>query len=179
MILAIDPGHEGGAVLLDGRGLPVAWWSWKPLDRKSGRVYAIDRSDAAWDRITVRTLAGVGAELALSLREERQSGLHLVAEGLFVHPGARGGRAHAAIELGKSVGWLTAPLLESALSYEEPRSAVWRPAVLGPGSNASSDIAEARALALWSRRWTGPPCPDPHVAEAYCIGWWRHTRRAA
>lgn len=176
MILAIDPGHQGGAVLLDDHGSPVAWWAWRKLRRKEADVYGLDYSRPIWgDRRYTRTLAGIGGLLALDVARWG-SEYHLVAEGLFVHPKWRG---DTAIDLGKSVGWLTAGLLETALSYEEPRADIWRPAVLGCRNREKSEVAERLALQLWASRWQGEPCDSPHVAEAYAMGWWRHTRRAA
>jgi hypothetical protein len=178
-VLGIDPGHDGAAVLLDGAGEPRWAGRWRPLKRtKDGVDYRVYRLD--WEPLggalyssEHRTVAGVGAALSAQVRIQLgEARLHLVAEGLFVFSMARG---DAGIELGKTVGWLTAGLLEHALSYDEPRARKWRPDVLGCNPAESSDEAERLALLRWRSRWSGHLANDAHVAEAECLAWYRWT----
>jgi hypothetical protein len=175
-VLGIDPGHDGAAVLLDEAGDPVWAARWRSLDRGKGkgqtphRVYRLDLQVGRDNEIVSsehRTLAGVGAELPRWVHPWQ---VHLAAEGLFVFSMAR---QSAAIELGRTVGWLTAGLREDALSYDEPSAAKWRPSVLGCQRHAKSDEAERLALLRWRARWSGALATDAHVAEAECIAWYR------
>jgi hypothetical protein len=174
-VLGMDPGHRGAADVLGETGAPMRAWSWRPLDRKSGRVYRIDDETAAGLQQTeVRHLALVGAAIGEALWQMEADGLlggwHLAVEGLFVHGMARG---DTAIELGRTVGWLTASFVHRALSYDDPRARKWRPAVLGCSPTASSDEAERLALMRWRARWAGELATDEHVAEADGIASYR------
>jgi hypothetical protein len=181
-ILTIDPGHHGAAVLEDTDGEARWAWRWVQLKRGTGKgqteyhVYRLDSEprDGVVSSSEHQTLGGVGAELARQLEGVLAGGrVHLVAEGLFVHSMAR---SETAITLGKMVGWLTAALLERALSYDEPKACEWRPVVLGCDPLVPSEHAERLALLRWGRRWSGELRDDPHVAEADCMG---HYRRVA
>lgn len=175
-ILDIDPGNHGGSVLLDEDCDPLWAWRWVQLKRTGADgklsliVYRLDSEPLGGGVSSTehRTLAGVGAELARQVGARLGSArVHLVAEGLFVHSMAR---SEAAITLGKEVGWLTAGLLESVLSFREPKACEWRPLVLGCDAYASSDLAERLALRRWATRWRGALATDPHVAEADAMG---------
>jgi hypothetical protein len=177
-VLGIDPGHDGAAALLDEAGAPVWAARWRPLKRGTGegqtpyRVYRLDLQpgrDAEVVSTEHRTLAGVGRELG---RWVEDGTVHLAAEGLFV---ASMARQDAAIELGKTVGWLTASIREYALSYDEPAARKWRPSVLGCSPAASSNEAERLALWRWRSKWAGALAEDAHVAEAECIAWYRRA----
>lgn len=173
--VGLDPGHRGGCVLLGDAGRPVAAWSWKPLERKSGRVYRLDEAHGPSQEAT--TIAGVGALLDLAVAELTMGeALHLAVEGLYVHPGVPG-RAPAALEIAKTIGWLTAGLIQRAVDVVEVKAAVWRPAVLGCSPRAKSDVAEAAALLRWRTLWSGDLVDDPHVAEAAAIGAWAIGQR--
>lgn len=173
--IGIDPGYVGGAVLLGDAGRPVAAWAWHRLKRKSGDVYRLDEANGP--AIETPHIAGVGALLCLAVCElTHGETLHLAVEGLYVHPGDLR-RAPAALEIAKTVGWLTAGLVQRASSYVEVKAAVWRPAVLGCSPRVKSDAAEALALLRWRTLWRGPLVDDPHVAESAAIGAWAVAQR--
>lgn len=171
-VLGIDPGVSGAAVLLDEQGDPCWALRWVALDRKAGRVYRIDCELRPFEVASteVRSLAGVGAYLG-SLVEPATA--HVAIEGLFVASMARQG---AALDLGRSVGWLTAYVREYALSYDDAVTAgEWRPAVLGCPRYTDSKEAERLALLRWRKRWGGELSEVAACAEADCIAWHRRT----
>lgn len=173
--IGVDPGHQGGAVLLGDAGRPVAAWAWKPLERKSGRIYRLDEANGP--SIETDHIAGVGALLNLAVCEiTHGEPLHLAVEGLFV-PYYDLRRSASALELARAVGWLTAGLVQRAASYVEVKASAWRPAVLGCRRNEKSEEAERRALVRWRTRWEGPLGDDAHVAEADAIGSWAVAQR--
>jgi predicted RecA/RadA family phage recombinase len=185
--LGLDPGVQGGAVLLGDAGRPVAAWAWKPLERKAGRVYRLD--EAHGPSIEATTIAGVGSLLNVAVCELTHGEvLHLAVEGLFVArpskklPGAKsrrgaGASIPTALELARTVGWLTAGLVQRAASVVMPKASDWRPAVLGCSAYATSDEAERLALLRWRTLWSGDLVDDPHCAEAAAIGAWALAQR--
>lgn len=173
-MLGVDPGHDGAAVLLEGDGAPICAWSWRKRTRKGGTIYALKTEIAVGGLVAEEMvyLTSIGAALVAGLRAARLRP-HLVVEGLFVH---RKASPNTAIELGRTVGWLTAALLPVCESYHDSAIAgEWRPAVLGCAPNAGSDEAERLALLRWGTRWTGELASDPHVAEADAIAWYRRV----
>jgi predicted RecA/RadA family phage recombinase len=185
--LGLDPGHTGGCVLLGDAGRPVAAWAWRPLERKSGRVYRLD--EAHGPSLESPTIAGVGSLLNVAVCELTHGEvLHLAVEGLFVArpskklPGAKsrrgaGASIPTALELARTVGWLTAGLVQRAASVVMPKASDWRPAVLGCSAYATSDEAERLALLRWRTLWSGDLVDDPHCAEAACLGAWAIAQR--
>lgn len=172
--LGIDPGHGGAACLVDARGLPVACWAWHRLERKRGAVYRLDSGTGS--SVETRTLAGVGLWLARHVEEVSPEPRHLAVEGLYMPDDLD--RARSVLELARTVGWLTAGLLEDALSVVQPTAAVWRPAILDVPPNCGSDKAERAALLRWRAMWRGTHLrTDPHVAESACIAAWAIMNR--
>lgn len=170
-VLGIDPGVAGGAALLDEDGGALWACRWVPLDRKAGRVWRVDHQGYGEPKVSieVRSLAGVGVVLGLHVEPGK---VHLAVEDLYV---ASMARQDAAIALGRSVGWLTAHLVDVVLSYSQVRARKWRPAVLGCSPATSSDDAEELALQRWRPRWVGELREVAAVAEADCIAWYRRT----
>lgn len=174
--IGVDPGHTGGAVLLGDAGRPVACWAWRKLKRKGGDVYRLDEANGPSQEVA--TIAGVGALLDQAVAEITREPLHLAVEGLFVPPGGRfAASVPTAIELARTVGWLTAGLIQRAASVVMPKASDWRPVVLGCRNRAPSDEAERLALIRWRTLWSGPLADDPHVAEAAGIGAWAVAQR--
>lgn len=173
--IGVDPGHQGGAVLLGDAGRPVAAWAWHPLRRKSGRAYRLVEADGPTQEAA--TIAGVGALLDAAVGEITMGDvLHLAVEGLYVHPKIPG-MVPTALEIAKTVGWLTAGLLQRTVDLVEVKAAVWRPAVLGCSAFAKSEEAERLALMRWRTMWSGDLVDNPHCAEAAAIGAWAMAQR--
>lgn len=180
-MLGIDPGHEGAAVLLDPGGrLALASWSWQRMEGRTVRPPYVLQSTVA-PECERASLHAVGCDIAWHMHELGLAPAMCV-EGLFVHPELS---KETAIELGRTVGLLTGPLL-GVISEQlpSPVARTWRPAVLGIPSNSSSEKADAAAL-----RWVvtmglaeslGALANVPHVAEASGIATWgrMHTRPA-
>jgi hypothetical protein len=173
--LGLDPGHDGGSVLQDSAGRPVACWSWRQRKRKGVVIFlVVESSPAPCPPRELGSLAGVGSLLDERVSRWSSGGLHLVVEGLYVDSASR---AQAALELARAVGWLTAAVIQRSLSVAQPRARVWRPAILGCPPNASSDLAERIALIRWQARWDGELLDDPHVAEADAMASWGVMQR--
>lgn len=172
-ILGMDPGHTGAAFLLspDGRRSLGAWY-WRRMEGRTVRPPYVLQSTVAPD-CERASLHAVGCDIAWHLHELGLAPA-LCVEGLFVHPELS---KETAIELGRTVGLLTGPLLGVvSAQLPSPVARTWRPAVLGIPSNSSSEKADAAAL-----RWVvtmglaeslGALAAIPHVAEASAISEW-------
>lgn len=172
--IGVDPGYRGGAVLLGDAGRPVAAWAWHRLKRKSGDVYRLDEANGP--TLETPTIAGVGALLDLAVSEITREPLHLAVEGQYVDR-RRLGTVPTTLELARVAGWLSAGLMQRAVSVVHPLASQWRPAVLGVSAYATSRAAEAKALLRWRTLWRGDLADDPHVAEAACVGAWAVGQR--
>jgi hypothetical protein len=154
-------------------------WRWHQLPRKGGSVYDLrDESQAGLRQTEVPHLAVVSAAIEQALFACERDGLigrwHLAVEGLFVHPLLS---KQTAIELGRTVGWLTSALVAQALTYHDSAMArEWRPAVLGVDSYCKKERADALSVQRLGSRWRGELAADGHVADADCIAWHRRTQ---
>jgi hypothetical protein len=197
-VLGVDPGHEGGAVLLVGSRVAAAL-AWRRLSRKSGDVYATTSLDG--DEQTEPSLHGVSmrilSELAgarVAARAERHAfdlsapWYHLVVEGLFARPGLA---LHGVTSLAEATGEVTGPLRSAAISVERPKASEWRAAVLPKRWGTKSEDAERAAMVLCRALHpslgdflVGEPGPGgrpspcwPHVVEAACIARWGQAQQ--
>lgn len=175
--LGVDPGHTGGAVLLEPSGLDVRMVTAWRRTRRKGHPYIVTQrfraSGGRWVQMdhVVSHLGAVGRVLAGVLTAD---GAALCCEGISLH---RKAAPATAIELGRTVGLLTAPLLDRVSAVlDEPLASQWRPAILGLPGNASSDDSEkaARSLIVAQRIEArfGLLLDDGHVAEAFAIARW-------
>lgn len=195
-VLGIDPGHDGGAVLLGEGRVALAVLAWRRLHRKSGDVYATMNLDG--DEQAEPSLHGVAqrisAELAgarVSFRDERYAydlsapWYHLAVEGLFARPGLA---LHGICSLAEATGEVTGPLRQAAISEVRPKASEWRSAVLARGWGRTSEEAERAALRLCQARlptlglFLSSRLKDglvqplwPHVCEAAAIALHRRT----
>ena len=188
VIVAIDPGDDGGAVVgePDKGKHALGVFRWRKSEAKSGG-YNLSRSG----RPTVRvlTLHDVGQAIADFVGAR---GCFLVCEGLFVprppvnmakHGKKYTGQVRHVLTLAESTALLYGPCLPRAVKLLRPTAAVWRPEILGLSPNASSDLSEKRAIMAMTQ--ARPPlvaglgewATDPHVAEAACIYRWGHLRQ--
>jgi hypothetical protein len=173
--LGLDPGKQGGAVLLGDAGRPVACWAWHPLKRKSGDVFRL--TEAHGPSLESPTIAGVGSLLNVAVCElTHGETLHLAVEGQYVDR-RRLGTVPTTLELARVAGWLSAGLVQRAASVAYPLASQWRPAVLGLSAYATSEASERAALLRWRTLWRGDLADDPHVAEACAIGAWAVAQR--
>lgn len=187
MTLAIDPGHIGGAVLLDPTGRRVLLaWAWARSERIGGTVYRLRRQHGT--TIEPATLHDVGERIRKDMAQLCPE-YHLVVEGLFCP--AQGeheelhkylGRVSRVIELAQAAALVYGPLLSEAAQVDRPLASQWRPEVLQLSGSCSSDLAEERAMAALSGDrplvvGLGELAHDPHVAEAACQAVWGHRLR--
>lgn len=176
-VLGIDPGHDGGACLLEpsGRRSRRAW-TWHRT-RRSVQPYDFCTDDAERQPFEGQqpTLYGVGCAIARELQQLPWP-VALIVEGLSVH---RKASPDVAIELGRTVGLLTGPLLPSiSRVLASPLASSWRPVVLGIAGNASSEDSERAARRMCEAtglsHGMGSLIENPHACEAMAIarmGW--------
>lgn len=191
-ILGVDPGADGGAVLLDptGRRAVVAW-SWRQRKRRGAVVYVLEvvEGGASAAAPTPRdTVHGVARTLQRAAKAQPYA---LSLEGLFVPRPPNGlvcrrgekrteaflGRSRHVITLAETTGQLLGPLASHAEAVWRPTAAVWRTDILGLPRNISSDAAERVAVAAMEGLIPmvadlGELSCDPHVAEAAAIARW-------
>lgn len=185
-VLAVDPGANGGAALVDGERV-LAWWAWTRLERKGGEVWRL-RYQVPWASWGAGELNFLNlGDVARTIREQLDLEPALVVEGLFVPRAAQGINIQSHTALAESAGWLMGGL-GLGVPVARPLASVWRPAVLGLRPSTPADQAEA--FAIKATRWADWP-GDPvgrlslaelgAVAEARLIGRWWLTcgRRAA
>jgi hypothetical protein len=184
-IVGIDPGKDGGAVVLapDGR-TALAAYRWRHSMRGWFNVRRVRRNQATPDA-RVSCLHSIGAAIAAELGGREAV---LAVEGLFSPRPAKGkpadgkylGQVARVIRLGEYAGQVFGPVQQYAAVTLRPSAGQWRPMVLGIAPNTESKKAEAAAILALTR--VRPPlvvglgelAKDPHVAEAACIarfGW--------
>lgn len=188
-VLGVDPGAEGGAVLLDVDGRTVLdWWLWRPRDRKDeARGWALwGHGWADWTEHV--SLSELGDEIAEDVDRQLEAGLvSLVVEGLFVPRPRDGltcwrgqreteaylGRVRSTLTLAENTAELMGPLRAAAVEIHRPKASTWRAAVLGLPRNVASDVAERTAIALCRATLRGlEEVEHPHLAEAACMAKW-------
>jgi len=190
-IVGIDPGRDGGAVILapDGRHVMAAFrWRHSASNWFNLRSVA---ANVAGPAVRVSSLGEVGAAIARRV----PAGCVLVVEGLFVPRVPKGrkpdakylGQVARIVTLGEYAGQVFGPASCRAVMTLRPTAGEWRATILGIPANSPSKFAEAHAIqALTKARpplvvGLGDLATDPHVAEAACIArWgWLKARQAA
>lgn len=179
IVLGIDPGHEGAAVLLvDGK--VVYAWTWKRYgEKKPARYYlsigALESMVGAPPLGATLTMGQIGGTIAYACDFGSYHGQldMLAVEGLFV-----GKDPPAALTLAELAGKVMGPLEDAARHIHRPQARQWRPRVLGLPPTASSVLSVRTAsLVLNVRRGLLPrwlALPDgmrynEHLLEAGCI----------
>ncbi|MCK5090504.1 MAG: hypothetical protein KAQ88_11050 [Hyphomicrobiaceae bacterium] len=192
-IVGIDPGRDGGAVVLapDGRHV-VAAYRWRHSVRGWFNLRTIAANQPG-PTVRVGSLGDVGAAI-----ERRIAGRDVVlcVEGLFVprpdkgkKPGAKYlGQVARVVTLGEYAGQVFGPAARHASVTFRPSAGQWRPLVLGIPASSPSKFAEEHAITALTRArpplvvGLGELAKDPHVAEAACIarfGWLKAKEAAA
>ena len=192
--LAIDPGLDGGAVLLSEDGqTAIAAYGW----RKADAGFTLRNANGL--RMRAKDLHDV-AEI---ISTDTHGAYLLVVEGLFVpraprpRPGQHwttrdrykaeqrySGRLAHLLTLAEVTGQLQGPLMGAAHRVERPLASTWRPDVLELPPNASSVASEQRAI--WAMNVRKPAlvkgldalAKDPHVCEAACMAVYGHRLQA-
>lgn len=181
-VLGIDPGHDGGAVLLasDGRTIHTAW-GWRRLtDRYS--VTELSAPGVPVEHYYSPSLHALSSRIAAAVAS-RQVPWVLAIEGLFIWPGRV---IDGIVELIEATGELKGPLADCASRVERPQASTWRAAVLPRGWGRASAESERAALSVC--RSTMRELAEfsmseqdaerrevplwPHVVEAACIARW-------
>lgn len=149
LVLGIDPGRVGGAVLRDADGAVVGWWTWSSLG--SG-VRLIGQSPALIGREELSRLSLldvgeiVGTRSLASRRGRTFAGL--VVEGLF----ALGVGAQPLIEgcgvlmEGLKRAGIPKPIARPPAVARSKKHIGWRSAVLGLPNKLDANRAEAEAI---------------------------------
>lgn len=169
MILGVDPGHSGAAVLLgsSARG-PVRAWTWARLSRADGPIYRLRSGEAEQE---IPTLYGVGVRIAA----EAGAWDALAVEGLFA-----GRNGSAAIELAEATGRLLAALEPGAARIYRPTWSQWAPAILAPGVRASSaSVTAAQPIWLAAHGIDSRALDPAHAWDAACIALYGLVREPA
>lgn len=145
--LGLDPGLDGGAVLLgpDGR-TTLHVWAWEQIGQSKSH-WSLWRDDEA--ALELSSLHEVGSLIATACRR-KDLPWQVYGEGLF----AWVGRLEVVVELAQAAGELIGPLRPWAARVERPLARDWRKVVLGGSAYQSSDLAEERA---WQRCAVGRP----------------------
>lgn len=185
-VLGIDPGHKGGAVLLDvASGSTLACWSWHKLSRKSGPVIRL-REEIGGPSLGSALVGDpiVGGHVEdLDPSDLHQAGsrirdtvenllgskpkVRLAVEGLF-------GKGLTLERLSWYAALVSGPCLEHAMGgIYRPLASHWRPLVLGIRPGVPADAAAQAALRLAPLRVPGLGefllREDEHTCEAGCI----------
>ena len=185
-IVSVDPGHDGGAVVLEASGRhAVAAVRW----RRNPRGYLV--RDLAGPSRKVPDLPSVGRVISRAIGPRR---FRLIVEGLFVPRPPKTlnaadrkavdrytGQVRHLLELAEAAALVYAQLVDERVEqFDRATAAVWRPAILGIPPNSPSKFAEEHAVRAVTK--VRPPlvdglaelATDPHVAEAACLaryGW--------
>lgn len=181
LTMAIDPGHDGAAVLLDGSGRrAVGAWGWHRREPAAGifvwDVVPFGLYHPGWDR-PMPSLHAIGVVLADACLE-LAAPFHLVVEGLFV-PKDR--EPEGALTLAEEAALVYGPLFDGAATLSRPLASTWRASVLRPRWGRSSKEAEAAARQGCIERGIAPSLgsllDNPHVCEAAMMAVWGHADR--
>lgn len=182
--LGIDPGNEGGAVLLEP--IEEGWralaaWYWRPCTRdkrKRWRVVEV-RPQPIGPRVVSEqiadTLGMVGRQIQL-LAVDRGQPYWLTVEGLW-------GRGRTLERLSWYAGLVAAAVeasCEGSADDVRPPANVWRRELLGLAPGTPAQVAEDAAV-VWAARNVGGLCELSgvgHVAEAAAIAAWRYQWEA-
>lgn len=145
--LGVDPGLDGGAVLLgpDGRRV-IDVWAWQQIGESKTRWNYWRGELGPWE---LPSLFEIGADIA-RICEGTGHPWQVYGEGLF----AWQGRLEVVVPLAEATGELLGPLRVSAAQVVRPLARDWRPVVLGGHAYQSSDLAEENA---WHRCAVGRP----------------------
>lgn len=176
--LGLDPGNEGGAVLLEvGTDAPwraVMAWHWRPCVRKGVRHWRLAIVAGGADLEFVEpTLGVVGQRIAGGAT----GGVpyRLTVEGLW-------GRGTTLERLSWYAGLVASPLESLATGGEvRPQANVWRRQVLGLPRSTGAEAAELAAVewAAANVEGLGRLSAVGHVCEAAAIAVWRSVHGAA
>jgi len=199
MVLGIDPGVSGGAVLLDRHRI-VAWWAWSEMKRRKDkqplpsawRLRASSSQHAELDSVWSAAYSIVCEARSMWLRApvlhppspEEVAPLRVAIEGLFV--GQRNGRLRVqdVLRLAETVGEIRAAVLSrlGTLPIARPPSRDWRPAAGIPAHTKRAE-AEARAIEIAEAELHWPETTTPRtkaergaVCEAALIARYLHAR---
>lgn len=191
--IGIDPGRDGGAVVLapDGR-TALAAYRWRRAKAVGFNVRHV-RLGEPTPFVRLSCLSTIGAAIA---RELGGRECVLAVEGLFVPRPAKGKKADAkyfgqvarVLTLGEYAGQVFGPVIPHAAVTFRPNAGEWRPAILGIPASSPSKFAEEHAITALTRArpplvvGLGELAKDPHVAEAACIarfGWLKAKQAAA
>ena len=146
--LGVDPGHDGGAVLmLDGR-LIVGAWSWRRRSRKAGKLYEVrwvQDDPAAWAILGEYPRLGDAMRAILGAAVDEP--YDLVVEGLLPHFKSS---KLSLISLGEATGCQVGVFTRGAARLWRPPAGEWRRRV-GLGTGKAWD--EARAVREATERW--------------------------
>lgn len=168
VILGVDPGHDGGAVLLRADGSALAWRWFDRRNRKKAAGYDL-RSDRGEEQRGL-SLYDVGRALALAAGG---TGYRAGVEGLYA-----GRNGATAIELAEATGRLLAGLEPGASAILRPPWTTWARAVVR-GSATTAALNAARPAWLAGRGITlAGLSDDDHVLDAACIAGWTAIQSA-
>ena len=177
--LGIDPGNEGGAVLLAPMGegwRALAAWHWRPCSRQKRRHWTLTTVCEGWDLEQIEPgLGTVGRRIQL-VAADRGQAYWLTVEGLW-------GRGRTLERLSWYAGLVAAAVeagCEGSADDVRPQANLWRKELLGLAPGTSAGDAESEAL-LWSVthvRGLGRLSTIGHVAEAAAIAAWRYQWEA-
>lgn len=169
LVLGVDPGHSGGAVLLrDGEHVERAW-AWRRRSRKAGKIYELRSvGEHSW------RIEGEFPRLADAMcwvLGDCPKPYDLVVEGLLPH---RKSSAQSLISLGEATGVQVGVFTQGAQRLWRPVASEWRRRLgLGVGRAWSEPHAVAEAEARWGlfSGWDRPRNKSAealrgHVAEA-------------
>ena len=174
-ILAIDPGADGGAVLLaaDGR-TAIDAWAW---DRRvTGGIHTWRLWRPEGPPLQISSIHEIALQLARAA-EGIGTPWQLCVEGLF----AWSEQLNGIIELAEATGELLGPLAARASVVHRPRAVTWRAAVLPKGWGRTSEEAEhaARIVARSTVRGLGRFVEYEFDADGREVPLWPHVCEAA
>lgn len=167
-ILGVDPGKEGGAVLVALGVAPLevlGAWHWRP----SGAAWTL--TDAHGAEVQAESLHGVGVAVAGVAAAVAPGGWRVVLEGLYLDSLAKASRI---LTLAESAGEVIGPLRSLGV-IDRPNASHWRAKVLRLRRGTSADAAEAYAVrcvpVLARPPGLGALSDVGHVAEALALAY--------
>lgn len=173
--LAIDPGHDGAAVLYDGRRA-LGRWAWKEVQRDNQPAWWFDVGGHGAAEPNLHCVGEALLEQVQNIVGEGLGAYRLAVEGLFLNPKeAYPGGGASLQELAWSAALVAGPLLVGAEGeVYRPLASQWRPRILGVPGNASADAAAKAALRLVPTLvpGLGVLAGNEHVCEAAAIARW-------